>query len=363
MPNNYSKLQIDKSKIKDWIQLWGEENLPGSFTINCTEIPQRFQYSIVSDGNNIKLDFIKCKGDLLTIYPNVGTHVNTSMEIAEYIYTRVKNNIVDSPFAHGFSIILSECDFSAMIELLNGYEGVTLQNYSEQLENCHAKYKLYRFSGPAGDAVTLKYFLSTKRMQLQGKPLWLFNEIVKMVSDYGTPPNDIVDAHLRYCSLNISRNEIYEEMESILGKDVYAFLSSTQKALLATTFILDKIEIDMPDYSGLITPAFRSYEGFAKKVFAQKGLQCEGEHQLGEFFERANKMEPFRMKNCYSEKLDSKTEQILTSMYAFYYNKRHPYSHASAYDFSTPIISNRRSAEEIFQEIIHKMKLYYSDLM
>lgn len=360
MANKYSKLQIDPAKIQNWIHFWCEENLPESFAISSNDIPQRIQYTINSNGNIIKLDFIKCKGGLLTISPNVGTRVDISTRIAESIYDRVKNNIIDSPFANGFSIIIPESDFSTIIELLEGSDGVVLQKFSEQSNNGQAKYKLYRFKGPCGDTVTLKYFLSTKRMQLQGKPLSLFNDIVTMVSDCGTPAHEVVDAHLRYCSLNISRDDIFEEMENTLGKEVFAFLSTTQKAFLATTFILDKIDVEMPDYSGLITPALRAFEGFAKKIFAQKGLQCDGEQQLGGFFERTSKMEPFTMKSCYSGKLDVETVQHLTSMYDFYYRRRHPYAHASAYDFNTTIIANRKSAEEIFQEIIHKIKSYYS---
>lgn len=356
MANKYSRLLIDSRKISDWILFWCEENLSDPFTIDCNEISTRFQYSIVSGNNTIKIDFIKCKGGLLTIAPNVGSHTDISTQIADSIYDRVKYAITDSPFANGFSVLLGEDDFSTIIELLCGDENITLDNYSEQLNPGQAQYKLYRFTGAAGDSVTVKYYLSTKRMQLQGKPLSLFTEIVAMVSECVTTVNDVVDAHLRYCSLNIPRDDIYEEMKNSLGSEIFSFLSTTQKSLLATTFILDKIELDMPDYSGLITPALRAFEGYTKKLFAQQGLQCDGDKQLGEFFERSSKTEPFCMKNSYSSKLDADIERKLTAMYDFYYRNRHPYAHASAYDFTTTIISDRKAADEIFQEIIQKMK-------
>lgn len=362
MASKYSKLCIEKAKIQDWIQLWCEENLENECTISYNDIPARIQYIINSGNDTIKLDFIKCKGGLLTISPNVGTNVYISTQIAESIFERVKNNIKDSPFAHGFSIIVSDSDFQIIIELLSDIEGVSLSNYSEQLNDGQAKYKLYHFVGPAGDHVTIKYFISTRRMQLQGKPLWLFNEIVAMISGGDTDANDVVDAHLKYCNLNVPRSDIYEEMESVLGTDLFLFLSNTQKALLATTFILDKIEVDMPDYSGLITPALRTYEGFTKKIFAQKGLQCDGDMQLGEFFERPDKMTPFSMKSKYSRHLDEETETQFISMYNFYYKQRHPYSHASAYDFDTTIISNRKTAEELFHGIILEMKSRFRNL-
>jgi len=67
MANKFSKLDIDKSKISDWIKHWCELNLDGDSSIRYSDIGQRIQYAIINNDKTIKIDFIKCSGDLLTI--------------------------------------------------------------------------------------------------------------------------------------------------------------------------------------------------------------------------------------------------------------------------------------------------------
>lgn len=128
-------------------------------------------------------------------------------------------------------------------------DGVTLKNYSEQSEDGKAKYQLYQFSGPTGDTVTIKMYPNTERMQMQGKPLWLFNEIVSLVSENGAEMSEVVDAHLKYCNVVMNQKDVFEEMEAVLGSDLFNYLSTSHKAILSTSFILSKIDMDMPDYS------------------------------------------------------------------------------------------------------------------
>lgn len=358
MANKYSKLSIDKTKIPEWINLWCEEHLSGNYDITQTEGKNRIMYTINNNGNMIKIDFLKCSAGLLTIYPNVGSNISISTEIAESIYARVGNILKDSPFANGFSLRIPEEDFNTVLELLSETDGVNLTNTSIQNADGKAKYKLYRFSGPAGDTVTLKYFTNTNRMQLQGKPLFLFNEIVAMVSENGATPNDVVDAQIKYCNIDIKHEDIYDELNTLLGTDLYNFLTATQKAILSTTFVLNKIDVPLDDYSILIQPANRAYEGFAKSIFQLEGLECDDRKQLGIFFHWIDDKTPV-MKEKYSRTLNQEIKTGLTSIFKFYSIHRHPYMHASANDYNTPIMRTREKADEEINEIITSMKSWY----
>lgn len=358
MANKFSKLSIDKDKLSGWINMWCEENLDGDFSIANTEKADRIQYLIRNGQKEIKIDFQKCAGGLLTICPKVGTNIPISTSIAENIYARVCNVLKDSPFANGFSIVIQEDDFETVIELIREMDGVTLNNFSEQNESGQAQYKLYKFSGAAGDAITLKYYPNTSRMQLQGKPLFLFNEVVAMVSENGAKQDDVVDAHLRYCNLDMKKEEVFEELKGILGDGLYGFLSNSQKAILSTSFILSKVDGYLGDYSIIVQPANRAYEGFVKKIYAQEGLECDGENQLGIFFDWQDHIVPV-MKKKYADTLDEETQKGFTSMFKFYSQYRHPYMHASAYDYSTTIIEKRENADEKLNEVVSSMKSWY----
>lgn len=358
MANKYSKLSIDKEKISNWIGLWCEENITGQYNISSVDSKNRIQYTIDNEGNNIKIDFQKCAGGLLTICPKVGANIPISMEIAESIYKRVGNALKDSPFANGYSIILDEDNFNLIIELLTEIEGVVLKNYSESDPEERVKYRLYRFVGPAGDTIVIRYFTTTSRMQMQGKPLFLFNEVVSMLSEKDDKQDEVVDASLKYCNIDMKEEDIYEEMEQVLGSNLYKFLSKSQKIILSTSFILSKLEGNLGDNSVLLQPANRVYEGFVKKIYAQEGLECDGEQQLGRFYDWPDDCHP-EMKPQYAETLDAEILKGFTSMFKFYSKYRHPYMHATAYDYSTSIIENRDIAEEKLKEVLTSMKSWY----
>lgn len=358
LANKYSRLKIDKDKLQDWIQLWCEQNIEGNFDISKEDKKNRIQYVINNDGNIIKIDFQECAGGLLTICPKVGTNIPISMKIAESIYQRVSNILKDSPFTNGYSILLGEDEFYIVIELLKNMDGVELKNYSESNQEKQAKYKMYRFIGPAKDTIVIKYYTNTSRMQMQGKPLFIFNEVISMLSESVEKKDELVDASLKYCNIDMEEKDIYEEMEKVLGSNLYRFLTKSQKVILSTSLILSKLEGNLGDNSVLLQPANRVYEGFVKKIYAQEGLECTKDQQLGKFYKWVDPIHP-QMHSEYAENLDAEILKGFTAMYKFYSQYRHPYMHATAYDYSTAIIEKRDIAEEKLQEVISSMKSWY----
>lgn len=350
--NKYSKLKIDISKVESWIRFWCEENLECEFSIDSNDIEKRIQYYVILSDGKIQIDFIKCAGGVYTISPNVGTKQELSKEIAEYIFGKV-SGLQGSSYANGFSILMEKGDFDEFITFLKE-DGTQILNSSHQAEPGKAEYFLYRLKGIAGDTVVVKYFVKTKRMQVQGKQLALFDEIILWVAESTDKPDAVVDSQIELCGVPLNRNDIYDEMKEILGEKIYHYLPASHRAILAFSFIQFKIDVSMPDYSGLLYPTYRAFEGFLKKLFTDNGLNCTGRLTLGEFFYPSDGS--FYMKAEYSGKIETSMADFFTRMYGFYHQNRHPYAHASGDDFQTAVISNREIARSKFEEVIRKMK-------
>lgn len=360
----YSKLPIDESKISGWIDLWCETEFgEADYTIEEKTIPKRIQYAIRTGGKEIRLDFIRCNGGLLTIAPNVGTQQELSVKLADSIYDRVKDLTAESKFAHGFSIKIAQDDYQTVIDLLTESSENTILNMETRTDPGAANYILHRIKGPLNDTVVIKYFPNTHRMQLQGKPLALFNEVVSMISDQNVTFDDVVDAQLKYCSVPLNRDDIFEEMQDVLGDDLYKYLTEALKKILSTAFIMSKIEIDLPDNSVIVQQALRAYEGFLKKLLREQGIMIGSEEAIGEAYKRDDITNEFVLRSEYAAMVDDEEkEKALAALYRFYFQYRHPYSHASADDYDTAIIENRRTADELFDELIQKMKSGYAAL-
>lgn len=234
-----------------------------------------------------------------------------------------------------------------------------MKNYSNSNEKGKPAYDLYRFQGIHGDFVTLKYFIKTNRLQIQGKPLYLFNDILALISETIESVDEMVDSHLEMCCVNVKKDEIYEEMEKVLGKDVYSYFPNTHKAILASTFIQFRIQLNLTDYSCVIYPAYRAFEGFIRKIFDSMGLNCIGKKNIGEFFYK-NENDTFIMKSEFSRNLADEKVKTMTKMYVFYNKNRNVYAHASGDDFNTVIISSRDVAYNNFIDVIKYIKEGYT---
>lgn len=362
MASKYSKLLFDSSKIDDWINQWCELNLVGEFDIRSKSTAQRISYTILNDGKEIKIDFIKSNGGALTIYPAVGKNQDISELIAEDIYSRVSSELGKSPFSNGFSIKMAFDDFEILIDLLKEYDDISLENYSKQVEPGKPQYELYRFKSELNDTVVVKYFNNTKRVQIQGKPLYLFNEITSLICQSEENADSVVDAHIELCNLQVKRSELNDELMDILGTDAYNFMTITHRAMLNTSIVLSKVKIEgLDDYSYIFQQALRTYEGFMRKMMSAKGCILPAKKQIGEFFTRPNTNVDFIMKPKYTSGLNVNLISIFENMYNFYHSKRHPYMHSSDSDATTSIEGTYGKALEKLEEIIHNMKVNYSN--
>lgn len=361
MANKYSKLLIDSSKISGWIDIWCECNLDGDYDIQCTDSKQRISYNITNDGQEIKIDFIKANGGALTIFPGVGKHQEISALIAESIYERVGSDLAKSPFAGGFSIKMSEDDFRILLDLLKEYDEITFEEQSKQDEPGKPKFELYRLRSALNDVVVIKYYNNTKRIQIQGKPLYLFNEITSLICESEENADSVVDAHIEMCNLNVDRTELNDELKEIMGSEVYDFMTVTHKAMFNTSVVLSKVRVDgLDDYSYIIQQALRTFEGFTLKMMSEKGCVLPPRKQIGEFFTRASVNDDFIMKTTYSSSLDSKNIKLFEDMYNFFHEKRHPHMHSTDSDATTTIVGSFDDAITRLDEIIHTMKVSYS---
>lgn len=352
MKSKYADLYFDIEKMEEWITLWGEINEHEISSVRKEKVAKRERYHIDVDGKGIMLDLIECKGGAYTISPKVGKHPELSEEIAEYVYKRVSDTLNSAPCNNGFSVLLERENLDVIIDLISS-EGAQIVEKREQLDEKPCKI-MYRINGIAGDQIVITYYLNTNRMQVQGKKKMLFETVLSLVSEISDDINDVVDQQLRCYSVDVTRNDIYEEMEAVLETSLYKFLSTAHKAMLSFAFVLSKVNFETDDYSPIVQQAIRSFEGFAKKIFTECGLTCDGKTQLGYFFKDND------MKEEYSKIISAEQQNMLTGIYKFYRENRHDYMHASAYDFDAKVIGDRAIADELFHRILSSMKSWHS---
>lgn len=356
--DKYKNLLIDNEKIIPWIRFWCEENLTEEFSISRKKLNGYDRYLVKTSNEEIMIDFFNKDGGLKTIRHTVGTQREKSEKIAESIYNRVKDVLKNSPFSNGFSIKMEHGDFEVFISLVNDIDGVAQIRKENVDTEGKAKYELYRFRGAERDEVTIKYYLGTSRMQMQGKPLVLFNDMLAILCEEASDKDEVVDAHIQYCNVDLRLEDVDEELRNVLGEGLYKFLNKSLRATLSTSLILYKVEVTLPDYSAIVFPAYRALEGFLKKVFTQNYLDVDSVRDINEFFDFPTIGVP-QMKEEYVDIVGEDKSDTLTDMYKFYRKNRHPIAHSSFKEEKVMIIQDRKIANEKLYEVVEKMKKWY----
>lgn len=368
MANKFAKVKLDITKVISVITNWCELYLNEDFSVKPTETKQQIMYTINSGSDEIKLILYKAAGGVYTISPNTGKNPEKSLLIAEELYNHFCSEFVKSPYANGFSMKMIDEDFHILIEMLKEYDDIHIDNFFSQDMEGKPRYDQYRLRSDYNDTVVIKYFKKTKRIQIQGKPLYLFNEITSLICSKEENAEALVEAHIKLCDLSVPKEELDGELLTILGKEFFDYLNVTQKAMLNSALIMSKITVNgLDDYSYILMPALKAYDGFFAKEMEDAGIsleKCKADGtkkrvQYAAIFTTTEDGLDCSMNNGYTSGLTLEQISTFQKMYNTYRKDRNPYMHGTESDATTNIIGSFDIAVEHVNSILAKMKEYY----
>lgn len=357
----FSSLDIEINKASEWIKFWCEEHLE-NFDIKQIDKNGRITFSIKDKYGEILLDLIECKGKRYTIWPGVGKRQEISYEIAEHLLSCVNNaSSSNTEIGNGFSIVTKKEIFDDIVQLLSDDPGITCVEKKRFDQEGMAKYTQYKYKSEYGDQVVIKFFDKTNRLQVQGKPLYLFGLIQDVLIADNDTVDGIVDANIKYYSIDMRKDDLYAEMEEKLGCGLYSFLTSSLLAILSPAFLFYKVEMDLGNYSCLCQPALQALEGYMLKLLTSCGV-IHNDERIGNYFDFDESTNKHYLNDdtCKIVGDENKIKSI-NRLYALYRNKRHPYSHSTERNYDTNIITDRETADSIFREIISAMRSSYDN--
>ena len=118
----------------------------------------------------------------------------------------------------------------------------------------------------------------------------------------------------------------------------------------------------MPDYTCLVTPIFRAYEYYLHRILGDfMGLDTEkstGANQFSYFSKNA--VGKYECNSPEKQKLSEDQLGYLNTLYTTYNSVRHPYSHWSASDIDTAVITDMSTARQILSDGLRLVDQYYT---
>ncbi|MCM1542913.1 MAG: viroplasmin family protein [Blautia sp.] len=231
-------------------------------------------------------------------------------------------------------------------ELSNRHRIEIIHQSNKVVINCYANYRSY----------------------VQGKQSVLFQKIIATAVESLKNDETVIETLNYLHALSITENEAEREFEKLLpnyngprnGKHYHNLLSSVYNTLLTGY---------MPDYTCLVTPIFRAYEYYLHEILGKKmelTTTTEREYENGDktvknnfsYFSR-NESGKYECNNPAISKLTDRQADFLNELYTKYRKVRHPFSHWSADENDTAVITEIVTARDYLIEGLEIIDQYY----
>lgn len=196
---------------------------------------------------------------------------------------------------------------------------------------------------------------------VQGKQSVLFQKIISYAIELMKNDQTVIETLNRFHVLTITKEEVEVKFEQLLphynGKRSEKHYNNLLSAVYNTM-----LTGYMPDYTSLITPIFRAYEYFLHRILGDKmGLNtCDknGKNNFAYFDKNPSGRYEYNSKNF--SVLTSHQQTFLNDLYNAYHGVRHPYSHWSADDYDTAVITTIDTARDYIIKGLTLVDKYYT---
>lgn len=276
--------------------------------------------------------------------------------LAELVASEIKDNCeVDLPeptralYLKGFS----QEKFDTIIQRFKSHNLTVTSSEDTVLA------KRYTISNTTNESIKVHYFPSTGALNFQGRGYTIYSDLLEGLGDW-VSVDDVIGSNLAANNIeSITKDDLMKSMQDALPSS-YGFLQGAIANIMSSSFFLTKIENEgLPDYSWMVFPILRGFEGAIKKMLILKGIIVN--RTFGEVFEPvSNGSTTYKFLNCHSTAInDNDYCNLLTNCYNYICANRHGIFHVNGVINSTRMLS-RESAIEMFNEIIELIEDTYS---
>lgn len=201
---------------------------------------------------------------------------------------------------------------------------------------------------------------SDSKSYVQGKQTVLFQKVIATAIELLQTGQSVIETLNSYHALTISKAEVENRFEQLLphyrqeSEKHYASLLSAVYNTMAIGY--------MPDYTCLVTPVFRAYEFYLHRILGDvMGLDTETDKGANNFaYFSQNSIGLYECSSKEVRKLNGKQLDYLNRLYTQYNHVRHPYSHWSASDRDTAVITDCSEAIGIIMDGLKVIDQYYT---
>lgn len=211
----------------------------------------------------------------------------------------------------------------------------------------------------ASNTVVINCYKNSKSY-VQGKQTVLLQKIIATAIELLGNKQTVIETLNSYHALTLTANEIENRFGQLIPH--YRHESEKHYTNLLSAVYNTMLTGYMPDYTCLVTPIFRAYEYYLHRILGDvMGLNTETDKGTNNFsYFSKNAVGFYECNNHNANVLSSVQLNYLNALYTKYNSVRHPYSHWSASDTDTAVITDINTARSILDEGLSLVDQYYT---
>lgn len=211
----------------------------------------------------------------------------------------------------------------------------------------------------ANSSVVINCYRNSKSY-VQGKQTALFQKIISTAISLLENNQTVIETLNNYHALTLTANEVETKFDQMLPN--YRHESQKHYTNLLSAIYNTMLTGYMPDYTCLVTPIFRAYEYYLHRILGDiMGLDTEKDNGGNNFsFFSKNAVGLYECNSPNRNVLSAQQLNYLNKLYTKYNSVRHPYSHWSANDVDTAVITCIDEARNLLNDGISLINKYYT---
>jgi RNase LS, bacterial toxin DBD domain/RNase LS, bacterial toxin/RNase LS, bacterial toxin N-terminal len=364
--SDFKELNIVKNRLEESIQkFWEANNCQQGKYFLVRKGLDRAEY--VQDGCQVTVDFYCKNNGTITIQTKVGKNHDKGEQLAIYL----RDELVDDD-RKSISVSIKNIDedsFNLLLEFLKDLksDNSTDSVMSVLLNSEDSLRKVMKITSKYNDSLTLTHHLTTNRLQIQGKPLYIYNQVCYLLAELTDTNGFFAIVHKGEefpNTINVDKNTIENTLKALLP-NAYSNLDLVILKMIRTSYTLKDISIPLDDYTCYVFPSLRALEGVMRKLLFEKEFSIEDNNNsfFGVFYFEPTKR-AYVVKNDFRQKInDDKTCDALECCYDYFKSQRHQLFHANDLNDTSRIISTQLEASKIIEKVVKIIEEAYSKLL
>ncbi len=321
------------------------------------EISGQTRYTICKNDLMFEIDIYFKKTGRITVVP-IGVNNELGNELKLIFESQSRYHEI---IGVNFSVKLSEEIFDDLIEYLSeGVENTTVEEPEDKGNNG----RVYKIHTNFGDAATVTYYKSTKRLLFQGYMMSIYSEIrsfilpqiSEVVSDVNF--NDNVSTEIKNTKIE-SQKFIARLMPTYINESktkIKGLITDSAEMLL----LYKNQEIMLSDYSPVSMPILKVLEYRIKEICLSYGIIINDKISFvanGIFEAKDNSGDGSKKIAAKSENLiDEKYHMVLVKIYEYFIKNRHSTFHTMQQGELTKPVKNIEDAQNIIIESLQLLE-------